>query len=101
MDQTFVYQARLCLEYVACKEQMGNAFGAIPLSPLILYQGPKTDHARISDILTLHRAVMESNWPNYMGIPIPVASKLRIGNIIWLIIGINNWSTHWNLASYS
>ena len=76
MDQNLVYQDRFCPEYVACKEQMDNAFGIIPLSSLMLYQGPKTDHAHISRILTLHRAVRESNCPNYMNIRIPVASKL-------------------------
>ena len=38
IDQGIVQQARSCPEYVACKQQMGNAFGVIPLSPLMLYQ---------------------------------------------------------------
>ena len=46
----------------------------------MLYQGPKTDRAGISDILTLHRAVRDYNCPNYMGIQISVASKLKINN---------------------
>ena len=41
VDQTLVQQASWCLEYAACKEQMGNVFGVIPLSPFMLYQGPK------------------------------------------------------------
>ena len=77
VDQKLVQQAMSCLEYAACKEQMGNAFGVIPLSPLMVYQRPKTDHAYISDILTLPRAVKDSNCPNYMGIRIPVSSKLK------------------------
>ena len=90
-----------CSEYAACKEQMGNTFGVIPLSPLMLYQGPKANHGSISYILTLHRGVRESNCPNYMGIRIPVASKLKIRIIIWQIIGTNSWLTYWNLASRS
>ena len=90
VDQKLVQQARSCWEYMACKQQMDNAFGVIPLSPLMLYQGPKTNNTATSDILSLHRAVKDSNCPNYMGIRIPVSSKLKTGNIIWLITGINN-----------
>ena len=61
------------MDYAPCKEQMGSVFCAIPLSPFIFY-------ASISDILTLHRAVREPNCPNYMGIWIPMASKLKIEN---------------------
>ena len=80
MDQSLVQQARPCLEYAACKEQMGNAFSVIPLSPLMLYQGPKNNHACTSDILTLLRAVRDSYCPNYIRIWIPVVSKLKIKN---------------------
>ena len=80
VDQKLVQQARSCPEYVACKQQMGNVFGVIPVSPLMLYQGPRTNNASTSDILTLLRAVKDSNCPNYMGIRIPVSSKLKTGN---------------------
>ena len=59
---------------------MDNVFGVIPLSPLMLYQGPKTNIVATSDILTLHRTVKDYNCPNYMGIRIPVSSKLKIKN---------------------
>ena len=36
VDQKLVQQARSCSEYATCKEQMGNVFGVIPLSPLML-----------------------------------------------------------------
>ena len=75
-----VQQARSCTEFVACKQQMDNAFGVIPWSPLMLYQGPKTNSAATSDIVALHRTVKQSNCPNYMGIGIPVSSKLNIKN---------------------
>ena len=87
VDQKLIQQARSSSEYMACKQQMGNVFGVIPLSPLKLYQGPKTNNASTSDILTLHRAVKSSNCPNYMAILIPVASKLKI----WPTIEIDNW----------
>ena len=80
VDQKLVQQARSCSEYMACKQQMDSAFGIISLSPLMLYQGPKTNNAATSDILSLHRAVKDSNCPNYMGIRIPVSSKLKIKN---------------------
>ena len=66
---------------------MGNAFGVIPLSPLMLYQGPKTNNASTSYILTLHRAVKNSNCPNYMGIP--VDSELKIKN--WKYYLVDYW----------
>ena len=44
VDKNLIEQARSCLEFVACKWQMDNAFGVIPLSPLMLYQGPKTNN---------------------------------------------------------
>ena len=72
VDQKLVQQARSCLEFVVCKQQMDNVFDVIPLSPLMLYQGPKTINVATSDILTLHRTVKDSNCPNYMGIRIPV-----------------------------
>ena len=59
---------------------MDNAFGVIPLSPLMLHQGPKTDNIAASDILAFHKIVKNSNCPNYMGIRIPVSSKLNIKN---------------------
>ena len=80
VDQKLVQQARSCSEYIACKQQMDNVFGVIPLSPLMLYQGPKTNNTATSDILSLHRAVKDSYCPNYMGIPIPVSSNLKIKN---------------------
>ena len=80
---------------------MDNAFGIIPLSPLMLYQGPKTNNVATSDILALHRTVKDSYCLNYVCVRIPVSSKLKIGNIIWLIIGINNLWTYWNLAFLS
>ena len=80
VDQKLVQQARSCLEYIACKQQMDNAFGVIPLSPLMLYQGPKTNNMATSYILSLHRAVKDSNCPNYIGIWIPVSPKLKIKN---------------------
>ena len=80
MEKNLIQQARSCPEFVACKSQMDNAFGVIPLSPLMLYQGPKTNNTSTSDILALHRTVRDSNCPNYMGIRIPVSSKVNIKN---------------------
>ena len=89
VDQKLVLQAWSCLEYIACKEQMGNAFCVLPLSPLMLYQGPKTNHTCISDILTHHRAMRDSNYPNFISIRISVASKLKIKN--WKYYLANYW----------
>ena len=80
VNQNLIHQARSCSEFVACKQQMDNAFGVIPLSPLMLYQGPKTNNIAVSDILALHKIVKNSNCPNYMGTWIPVSSKLNIKN---------------------
>ena len=80
VDQKLVQQGSLCSEYVACKQQMGSAFGVILLSPLMLCQGPKTINPSTYDILALHKAVKDSNCPNYKGIRIPVSSKVKIKN---------------------
>ena len=80
VEKNLIQQAKSCPEFVACKRQMDNAFGVIPLSPLMLYQGPKTNNTATSDILALHRTVRDSNCPNYMGIRIPVSSRLNIKN---------------------
>ena len=76
VDQQLINQARSCVDYVACKEQTASTLGVIPLSTLIIYQGPKTDHAQLSDVLSLHRAVRNSNCPSYMGIWMPVTFNL-------------------------
>ena len=44
---------------------MGNTFGVIPLSPLMLYQGPRTNNASASDIpdSKVRRTIVDLSWP--------------------------------------
>ena len=44
IDPCIISQAMTCSDYKACKNQMGEPFGVIPLSPLLVYTGPETNN---------------------------------------------------------
>ena len=46
-----ISQVKACTDYKACKNQMGEPFGFIPLSPLLVYTGPNTCNNRVFDPL--------------------------------------------------
>ena len=47
VDPGIIMQAKNCADYVACKNQMGESFGVIPLSNLLKYEGPETKNQPI------------------------------------------------------
>ena len=51
IDYDTITQVKACKDYRACKSQMGEPFGVIPLSPLLVYTGPNTDNNQVSDPL--------------------------------------------------
>ena len=75
-----ISQVKACKDYKACKNQMGEPFGVIPLSPLLVYTGQNTGSNRVCDPLLAHRLVRQLGCPNFLGCRIPVHSKLHIKN---------------------
>ena len=73
LDQCTISQAKACKDYRTCKSQMGEPFGVIPLSPLLVYTGKNTNNNQVSDPLSTHKLVRHSGC-------IPVDSKLNIKN---------------------
>ena len=80
MDNDTISQIKARKDYKACKNQMGQPFGVIPLSPLLVYTGPNTSNNQVSDPLLAHKLVRQSGSPNFVGSRIPVDSKLNIKN---------------------
>ena len=80
MSHDTISQVKACKGYKACKNQMGESFGVIPLSPLLVYTGQNTSNNRVCDPLLTHRLVRQSGCPNFLGCRIPVDSKLHIKN---------------------
>ena len=56
VDPGVIMQEKNCADYVACKNQMGESFGVIPLSNLRKYEGPETKNRPIYDPLELHKS---------------------------------------------
>ena len=90
-DPSVIMQAKNCPDYVACKNQMGESFGVIPLSTLRKYEGPETKNQPISDPLQLHKSVKQFGCPNFLGARIPVVSNLNIDN--WKFHLRDYWDT--------
>ena len=80
VDQGILHQVKACQDYQACKNQMGEPFGFIPLSPLLVYTGKNTDKKQVYDPLLAHKLVKQSGCPNFLGCRVPVDSKLNIKN---------------------
>ena len=80
VDQSTIPQVKACEDYQACKNQMQEPFGFIPLSPLLLYTGKNTDNKQAYDPLLAHQLVKQSGCPNFWGCCIPVDSRLNIEN---------------------
>ena len=80
VDQGILPQVKACQDYRACKNQMEEPFGFIPLSPLLVYTGKNTDKKQVHDPLLAHKLVKQSGCPNLLGCHIPVDSKLNIKN---------------------
>ena len=55
VDPNVIRQTKNCPDYVACKNQMGESFGVIPLSTLQRYKGPETKNQPLCNPLELHK----------------------------------------------
>ena len=80
LSYDIISQVKACKDYKACKKQMGEPFGVIPLSLLLVYTGKNTSNNRVGDPLLAHRLVRQSGCPNILGCRIPVDSKLQFKN---------------------
>ena len=78
VDPSVIQKAKKCRDYVACKGQMGESFGVVPLENLRTYEGPETKNQHIFDSLLLHKIVGQYGCPNFLGARIPVVSKFNI-----------------------
>ena len=65
VDYDTIKQVKACNDYMACKKQMGEPFGVIPLSPFVVYTGPNTSNTSVSDPLLAHKLVQKSGCPNF------------------------------------
>ena len=66
-----------CLDFQRCVQQNGFDFGAVPLTPIKLYEGKTTNNQPILDIIRLHNIVRQSDCPNFLGCRIPVQTQLK------------------------
>ena len=75
-----VWQQRFqCVDYQCCIQQSGFEFGAVPLTPIKLYEGKQMGNQPILDIIQLHNIIRQSNCPNFWGCRIPVQNQLKPG----------------------
>ena len=84
-------QVKNCPDYVACKNEMRESFGVIPLSNLRKYEGPETTNQPICNPLELHKSVKQFGCPNFLGARIPVVSNLKIDR--WKFHLSDYWDT--------
>ena len=91
VDPSVIGQAKNCSDYVACKNQMGETFGVIPLSTLRKYEGPETRNQPIYDPLELYKFVKRFGCPNFLGARVPVVSNLKIDS--WKFHLRDYWDT--------
>ena len=57
-----------CVDYQCCTQQNGFEFGAVPLTPIKLYEGKNTYNKPILDIIRLHNIVRSTNCPFLFGL---------------------------------
>ena len=60
------------------KEQIGIAFGCLPLSTIQLFTGEPTYYDNIRDIIHTHRLIRQSGVPNFLGLRIPIPTQLKV-----------------------
>ena len=60
------------------QEQIGTAFGCLPLSTIKLFTGDPTYYENIPDIIQIHKLVKQSGVPNFLGLRIPIPTQLKV-----------------------
>ena len=91
VDPGVIRQAKNCSDYIACKNQISESFGVIPLSTLRKYEGPETKNQPICDPLELHKFVKRFGCPNFLGARVPVVSNLKMDS--WKFHLRDYWDT--------
>ena len=103
MSYDTISQVKACKDYKACKNQMGEPFGVIPLSPLLVYTAQNTSNNQVCDPLLAHRLVRQSGCPNF-GVAVfqwILNYISKIGGLIYMIFGISNLWIYWNMVYHS
>ena len=70
---TLRYLQNLC-------EQIGTKFGCIPSNHISLFDGTPTYWEKIPDIIQAHKLIRDSGLPNFLGLHIPVGTRLKVQN---------------------
>ena len=61
-------------------EQIGTKFGCIPSNHIALFDGTPTYWEKIPDIIQAHKLIRDSGLPNFLGMRIPVSTRLKVEN---------------------
>ena len=65
---------------VKAKQQLGTAFGCLPLSSIMLFNCDPTYYSEIPDIIQTHRLVRQSGLPNFGGLRIGIQIQLNVSH---------------------
>ena len=61
-----------------CCEQIGSKFGCIPLSEIASFNGTPMYWKEVPNIIQAHKLIRNSGLPNFLGLRIPVATRLKV-----------------------
>ena len=61
-----------------CREQIGSKFGCIPVSEIVSFDGTPTYLKEVPNIIQAHNLIRNSGLPNFLGLRIPVATRLKV-----------------------
>ena len=67
----------LCQDYNNFIQQTGSEVGFVPLTPLLLYQGPPKIWQACPDIIQAHKLIQKSGLPNFLSCRIPIQGQLK------------------------
>ena len=61
-----------------CCEQIGSKFGCIPVSEIASFNGTPMYWKEVPNIIQAHKLIRNSGLPNFLGLRIPVATRLKV-----------------------
>ena len=67
-------------DFLKCRQQIGTAFGCVPVTPITVFAGSKVIWDRIPDIITADNLIRNSGVPNILHWHIPVDTNLNVGS---------------------
>ena len=85
--------AKESIAHKKCCEQIGTKFGCIPVGEITVFSGISTHWKDIPNMFQAHKLIRSSGRPNFLGLFLTPASKLTLGDIIFLIILTNSFQT--------